>query len=134
MIDYNAIDIHWIEKVSKANRKADMTLVEKTIRALVLLEGLSKAELPFVFKGGTSLMLLTKSSKRMSIDIDIIMPDVPERLTETLEHIATKQGFIRVEPQERNAANNVPKTHYKFWYNPIYRRDYPKLSRNNIII
>ena len=26
MIDYNAIDIHWIEKVSKANRKADMTL------------------------------------------------------------------------------------------------------------
>jgi hypothetical protein len=35
MIDYNAIDIHWIEKVSKANRKADMTLVEKTIRAFV---------------------------------------------------------------------------------------------------
>ena len=29
MIDYNAIDIHWIEKVSKANRKADMTLVER---------------------------------------------------------------------------------------------------------
>lgn len=41
MIDYNAIDIHWIEKVSKANRKADMTLVEKTIRAFVLLEGLA---------------------------------------------------------------------------------------------
>ena len=65
MIDYNAIDIHWIEKVSKANRKADMTLVEKTIRAFVLLEGLATAGLPFVFKGGTSLMLLTKSSKRM---------------------------------------------------------------------
>ena len=31
MIDYNAIDIHWIEKVSKANRKADMTLVEKVL-------------------------------------------------------------------------------------------------------
>jgi len=29
MIDYNAIDIHWIEKASKANGKADMTLVER---------------------------------------------------------------------------------------------------------
>ncbi len=80
MIDYNAIDIHWIEKVSKANRKADMTLVEKTIRAFVLLEGLATAGLPFVFKGGTSLMLLTKSNKRMSIDIDIIMPDVIKQI------------------------------------------------------
>ena len=121
MIDYNAIDIHWIEKVSKANRKADMTLVEKTIRAFVLLEGLATAGLPFVFKGGTSLMLLTKSSKRMSIDIDIIMPDVPAHLTESLEDIAKKQGFIRVEPQERNGVAKVPKMHYKFWYNPIHR-------------
>ena len=109
MIDYDAIDIHWIEKVSKANRKADMTLVEKTIRAFILLEGLATAGLPFVFKGGTSLMLLTKSSKRMSIDIDIIMPDVPAHLTETLEDIAKKQGFIRVEPQERNGVAKVPK-------------------------
>lgn len=121
MIDYNAIDIHWIEKVSKANHKADMTLVEKTIRAFVLLEGLATAGLPFVFKGGTSLMLLTKSSKRMSIDIDIIMPDVPARLTETLEDIAKKQGFVRLEPQERNGVAKVPKMHYKFWYNPIHR-------------
>ena len=121
MIDYNAIDINWIEKVSKANRKADKTLVEKTIRAFILLEGLATAGLPFVFKGGTSLMLLTKSSKRMSIDIDIIMPDVPAHLTETLETVAQKQGFFRVEPQERHGETKVPKMHYKFYYKPIYR-------------
>lgn len=121
MIDYNAIDINWIEKVSKANRKADKTLVEKTIRAFILLEGLVTAGLPFVFKGGTSLMLLTKSSKRMSIDIDIIMPDVPAHLTETLETVAQKQGFFRVEPQERHGETKVPKMHYKFYYKPIYR-------------
>ena len=40
MIDLNDIDIQWIEKISKSNRRADMTLVEKTIRAFVLLEGL----------------------------------------------------------------------------------------------
>ena len=121
MINQNAIDITWIEKVSKTNRNADMTLVEKTIRAFVLLEGLATAGLPFVFKGGTSLMLLTKSSKRMSIDIDIIMPAIPAHMTEMLQDIAKKQGFIRVESQERNGLTKVPKMHYKFWYNPIHR-------------
>ena len=121
MIDCNAIDIQWIEKVSKANRNVDKTLVEKTIRAFILLEGLALAGLPFVFKGGTSLMLLTKSSKRMSIDIDIIMPDVPAHLNETLETITQKQGFLRVEPQKRHGIAKVPKIHYKFYYKPIHR-------------
>lgn len=121
MINQNAIDITWIENVSKANRKADKILVEKTIRAFLLLEGLVTAGMSFVFKGGTSLMLLTKSNKRMSIDIDIIMPNVPSNLTEMLEDVAHKQRFIRVEQQERNVTINVPKMHYKFYYNPIHR-------------
>ena len=50
MIDYTAIDINWIENVSKATRNTDKTLVEKTIRAFVLLEGLALTGLPFVFK------------------------------------------------------------------------------------
>ncbi|MBR5651027.1 MAG: nucleotidyl transferase AbiEii/AbiGii toxin family protein [Bacteroidales bacterium] len=121
MIDYTAIDINWIENVSKSNRNTDKTLVEKTIRAFVLLEGLASTGLPFVFKGGTSLMLLTKSSKRMSIDIDIIMPDVPSHLTEMLEAVVQKQGFLRVERQERHSETKVPKIHYKFYYKPIHR-------------
>lgn len=121
MINQNAIDITWIEKVSKANRNADKILVEKTIRAFLLLEGLVTAGMSFVFKGGTSLMLLTKSNKRMSIDIDIIMPNVPSNLTEMLEDVAHKQRFIRIEQQERNVTTNVPKMHYKFYYNPIHR-------------
>lgn len=121
MINQNAIDITWIEKVSKTNRNADKILVEKTIRAFLLLEGLVTAGMSFVFKGGTSLMLLTKSNKRMSIDIDIIMPNVPSNLTEMLEDVAHKQRFIRIEQQERNVTTKVPKMHYKFWYNPIHR-------------
>lgn len=121
MINQNAIDITWIEKVSKTNRNADKILVEKTIRTFLLLEGLVTAGMSFVFKGGTSLMLLTKSNKRMSIDIDIIMPNVPSNLTEMLEDVAHKQRFIRIEQQERNVTTNVPKMHYKFYYNPIHR-------------
>ena len=42
MIDKEKITLEWIEKISKANRNADKILVEKVIRALLLLEGLEK--------------------------------------------------------------------------------------------
>ena len=73
MIDRQNITTHWINNVSKGNRNADKILVEKVIRALLLLEGLVKKELPFVFKGGTALMLHLNSTKRLSIDI--ILPN-----------------------------------------------------------
>ena len=84
MIDREKITLEWIEKVSKANRNTDKILVEKVIRALLLLEGLVKQKLPFVFKGGTALMLHLDSAKRLSIDIDIIMPDKSVNLNERL--------------------------------------------------
>ena len=75
MIDLDRLNQEWIETVSKDNRKADKILIEKVIRAFLLLEGLAKSDIPFVFKGGTSLMLLTNSSRRLSVDIDIIIPE-----------------------------------------------------------
>ncbi|MEX0986491.1 MAG: hypothetical protein WD052_03355 [Bacteroidales bacterium] len=40
MIDREKITLEWIEKVSKSNRNADKILVEKVIRALLLVEGM----------------------------------------------------------------------------------------------
>lgn len=45
MIDTNKIDINWIENMSKKH-KADKILMEKAMRAFVLLEGLCKSGLP----------------------------------------------------------------------------------------
>ncbi len=84
MIDKEKLTIDWINKVSKEKRNADKILVEKVIRALVLLEGLVKQNLSFVFKGGTALMLHLNSSKRLSIDIDIIIPVKSNELDELL--------------------------------------------------
>ena len=70
MISKKSITSKWLEEVSSKNRNADKILVEKVIRALLLLEGLVKSDVKFVFKGGTALMLLVKSTKRLSIDID----------------------------------------------------------------
>ena len=80
MISNESLSSDWINQAAKQNRKADPALVEKVIRALLLLEGLVEEELDFVFKGGTSLMLLLGSTKRLSIDIDIIIPKTDDLL------------------------------------------------------
>jgi len=121
MIDQDKITIDWIIKVSKENHNADKILAEKVIRALLLLEGLVKQKLSFVFKGGTALMLHLKSSKRLSIDIDIIMPVKPENLDELLDNVASEQGFLRKELQQRNTSSKIDKAHYNFYYNPLHK-------------
>ena len=102
MIDTDNITLDWINKASKEHRNADKILVEKVIRALSLLEGLVKQKLSFVFKGGTALMLHLNSSKRLSIDIDIIMPVKSDELDELLDGVASEQDLLRKELQQRN--------------------------------
>ncbi len=121
MISQKEISIDWINKLSKENRNADKILVEKVIRALLLLEGIVKEKLPFVFKGGTALMLHLNSTKRLSIDIDIILPTAPKNLEDILDAVAKEQGFIRKELQHRNTASKIKKEHYKFFYTPIHK-------------
>jgi predicted nucleotidyltransferase component of viral defense system len=85
------------------------------------LEGLVKQKLSFVFKGGTALMLHIKSLKRQSIDIDVIMSVKPENLDDLLDTVASEQGFLRKELQQRNTNSKIDKAHYKFHYNPIHK-------------
>lgn len=120
MIDQKNISLEWINSVSRANKNADKILVEKVIRALLLLEGLVHNEIPFVFKGGTALMLHLNSTKRLSIDIDIILPEVPEDFDTRLDAIAVQQGFLRKEEQVRNTETAISKKHYKFFYIPLH--------------
>ena len=95
MIDIKSIEKDWIESISK-KKKADKILIEKVIRALMLLEGLSSSGLDFVFKGGTALMLLLGTTKRLSIDIDIIVPNKSVDLTDYLDKFITgKKGTKR---------------------------------------
>lgn len=121
MIDREKLTIDWINKVSKENRNADKILVEKVIRALLLLEGLVKQKLSFVFKGGTALMLHLNSSKRLSIDIDVIIPVKPENLDKLLDNVALEQGFLRKEMQQRKVNTKIDKAHYKFYYAPLHK-------------
>jgi predicted nucleotidyltransferase component of viral defense system len=120
MIDQSKLTDEWIEQVAKEH-KADPLLIEKVIRALLLLEGLVKVELPLVFKGGTALMLHFNSTKRLSIDIDIILTEEQSNMDEMLDEVVNRQGFSRWELQERNTQSTIQKEHYKLYYEPLYK-------------
>ena len=121
MINQKEITIDWINKVSKENKSADKILVEKVIRALLLLEGLVKQEISFVFKGGTALMLHFNSTKRLSIDIDIILPKENNDFEDKLNALVKEQGFIKKELNHRNTNSIIKKEHYKFYYTPTHK-------------
>jgi predicted nucleotidyltransferase component of viral defense system len=126
MINLNEISSQWLKQVSKQHRNVDKILAEKAIRALLLLEGLAKQKLSFVFKGGTALMLHFNSAKRLSIDIDIILPNDADSyrnkdLESVLDAIIKEQGFLRKELQHRSTSSKIKKEHYKFFYTPLHK-------------
>jgi len=52
---------------------ADPSILERTVFAFGLLEDIQSVGLPFIFKGGTSLLVMLKEPRRLSTDIDIIV-------------------------------------------------------------
>ncbi len=119
MIDLKTLSVEWIAEKRKQYRK-DPTLMESMIYALYLLEQLQFSGLDFIFKGGTSLILLMQEPKRFSVDIDIIIsPKMgKEELERFLLKIEEKSAFNRMELDERRSYKGaIPKAHYKFIYN-----------------
>lgn len=92
-------------------------LVEKMIHALALVEALATSKLDFVFKGGTSLVLLMPSAGRFSIDIDIITQATRSEIENVLKEICNKQPFISFKLNEqRSYKPGIPKAHYSLIY------------------
>lgn len=118
MIDIKSLSTEWIVEKRKKYPK-DPTLMESMIQALYLLEHLQLTGLDFIFKGGTSLILLMEVPKRFSVDIDIIIsPNINrEKLENYLSKIVESSAFLRMELDEkRSYQGDIPKAHYKFIY------------------
>ena len=115
MIHPDSRSLPWIQEVADKYRFKEVQLIEKTIRAFSLLEALVRSGCPFVFKGGTSLMLHLNSSKRLSIDIDIICPPGTD-IEKYLGMYAEEYGFGNIQLVERVSRTDVPKKHAKFFY------------------
>lgn len=94
---------------------ADPAILERTVFAFGLLEAICSVGLPFIFKGGTSLLVILKNPKRLSTDIDIIV----NRGTD-IDAFIDKAGkifpFDRAEEQKRKVVSGLEKRHFKFFF------------------
>jgi hypothetical protein len=118
MIDKVSLSAEWLAEKRRQYKK-DPGIMEGMIHALYLLDQLKLTGLDFIFKGGTSLILLMEKPLRFSVDIDIIVrPDMKkEELEEYLSRIVTDSEFLRMELDERRSyKEGIPKAHYKFNY------------------
>jgi len=119
MIHQDSRSMAWINSVAAQHPFLDKTLIEKTIRAFSLLESLVLSGCPFIFKGGTACMLHLSSSRRLSIDIDIICPPGTE-ISGYIKKHSEEYGFMDIKLVERLSSHNVPKSHAKCFYKVSY--------------
>src|SRR5690349_2194081 len=102
-----------VDRFSKINPP----VLEKMIRALALLEALASQKLNFIFKGGTSLILIIEDPRRFSVDIDIVTRHSQRELEDTFNKITASGLFAKWElDAKRSYSGPIPKAHYSFFY------------------
>ena len=118
MIDAATFKKEWIDSVAaQIDRKVDTKILEKVIYAFTLPEQMKRAGMNFIFKGGTSLLLLSPKPRRFSIDIDIIADYALADIPAFLDQVVAMGNFTRwVEDNDRKSSSAAPVAHYKFYY------------------
>lgn len=114
MITRENYSVEHIMDLHKSSKR-DPNLIERVLFAFGLLEALRKVELPFIFKGGTSLLLILDKPMRLSTDVDIIVEPGTE-VDKYLEKAAKIFPFKSYEEQIRKGKNNIEKRHFKFQF------------------
>jgi len=115
MIRKTCLEREYLKKKSQ-EINADPILVERVIFAFELLSLLIKGKIPLIFKGGTSLMLLMPELRRLSIDIDIVTEAEDATLKNAFDNLTSRSLFKRWEEDTRSVNKEVPKRHFKFYY------------------
>lgn len=130
MIASECLNRDWIIRKREELGSVDPALLEKSIHAFALLCALGESAIPFVFKGGTSMILLLKEFHRISIDIDIVTLMPRAEYEPLLADIGRKTPFLVCEEDKRGERGLPHRTHFKFFYNSAIskRRDYVLLD------
>ncbi|HEC88553.1 MAG TPA: hypothetical protein ENI52_04490 [Thermoplasmata archaeon] len=117
-----------IQQISKKERY-DPTLIEKLIYAFELLGKLAEKDIRFIFKGGTSMILILKGKfSRLSVDLDIILLDESVNLPQIFNELIKEAPFTRWVEDIRQKQNREYLRHYKFYYESVInKREEPVL-------
>lgn len=127
MIKEHCFTEEWLDAFKKqaAHKRIDKAILEKMIYALHLLERIKANKLDFIFKGGTSLVLLLEEGNRFSIDIDIICNTDRETLEKILNKVVDSSNFKSFELDEhRSYKAGLPKAHYSFAFDSATKGKY----------
>lgn len=124
MIKKECFSKEWIDQKRGIYTASDPIILERTIYAFELLGNLKKEGIEFIFKGGTSLILLLDEPKRLSIDVDIIASEEEDKISTALDEILKKGIFKRWEEDPRED-KGIPKKHYKIYYDSVVDRKFP---------
>ena len=122
---YREYQAEWkeiIETVARELGRSEQMVEKDTIQSMFLYE-LAKSELPFVFKGGTSLSKAYNLIDRFSEDIDLSMnrrPTQSERVKskELIIEIAENLGLVLSNPEEIKSRYDYNK--YVFKYDSLF--------------
>ena len=128
MINEKCFTTEWLEsfKKQKEHKLIQTNILEKMIYAFHLLEQLKNNGLEFVFKGGSSLVLLLEEGNRFSIDIDIICKTGRKELDAILDQVVESSKFVSVTLNERRSyKSGVPKAHYSFAFDSVFNTNVP---------
>ena len=111
-----------IETVAREQRRNEQMVEKDTIQSMFLFE-LAKSNLPFVFKGGTSLSKVYNLIDRFSEDIDLSMsrrPTQSERVQtkELILQIAEGLGLVLTNPEMVKSRYDYNK--YVFQYTSMF--------------
>ena len=122
---------NFIENIATETGYSGETIEKDAIQTMFLYE-LSKEDLPFVFKGGTSLSKAYNLINRFSEDIDLSMNKKPtdserRKSNEIILNIADKLGFILTNPDMIKTRYSYNK--YVFNYESLFSKE-----RQEIII
>lgn len=119
MLSARCFTSEWVNQKRSELSVQDPGILEKSIHALALLSHLSTTGLPFIFKGGTSLLLHLKRIRRLSIDIDIVCGVPKADLDAKLESISKIHPFIGFKEDDRGQRGLPNRRHFKFFYNEL---------------
>ncbi|SDR69249.1 Nucleotidyl transferase AbiEii toxin, Type IV TA system [Gillisia sp. Hel1_33_143] len=128
MIENKSFTKEWLDifRSKKEHKGINVTILEKMVHAFSLLEHLKIEGLDFVFKGGTSLVLLLEEGNRFSIDIDIISSVERDPLEKILDAVVANSHFKSHTLNERRSyKEGVPKAHYTFEFDSDYNPNVP---------
>ena len=106
----------WLARQARALGGCQPDLLERCVHALTLLRHLSETGLPFVFKGGTSLLLHLNPVRRLSIDIDIVCGAPAADMTRLVDMIGRRAPFLGAEEDARGVRDLPQRRHFKFYF------------------